>query len=357
MKFLVVSRLEKVKNIDIVIDVFNELKNDELWIVGKGRYENELKRKVKGNNIKFFGYVSEEKLKKLFRKADVCIMPHINEPFGLVPYEIAKFGKPSIISKLSGIAHLTKKFKFGLIFNPLHREDLIKKMKKIKNRNIYRKLKKNAIEFVRRITPEKELRKLIVFFKNRKNKKILIIHSQFYEIGGAEKSMLGLYKKINQLGLKCDLLFDIDAEQTKKNLVSWKSKIKRFLHVLTLFRVLFKIRNKLKKENYDFIILSNEGNILSLPSIWSVMILKVLYKKFKLLIYYHHWPSPSPSYNLFENIILYPLVLMDILIFRLATFLSKDYIFICNSELTKYFILKRYRKKINIGIVYPIFHT
>ncbi|MEM5830533.1 MAG: glycosyltransferase family 4 protein, partial [Candidatus Aenigmatarchaeota archaeon] len=131
MKFILVSRLEKIKNIDVVIEVFNEL-DDELWIVGKGRYENELKKKAKKDNIKFFGYVDDKTLKELYKKADACIMPHIYEPFGLVPYEIAFFGKPSIISKLSGVAELAKEYKFGLIFDPYDENDLLEKIKTIK---------------------------------------------------------------------------------------------------------------------------------------------------------------------------------------------------------------------------------
>ncbi len=164
MIFLIVSRLEKIKNIEIVIKVFRELK-DDLWIIGKGRYENELK-KIASKNVKFFGFVDEKTLKEKFKKANVCIMPHIYEPFGLVPYEIAKYGKPSIVSKLSGIAYLVKKYNFGLLFNPFSEKDLKEKIEMIKNKKIYRKLSENAKKVVKIINPEREVKKIVEVIKN-----------------------------------------------------------------------------------------------------------------------------------------------------------------------------------------------
>ena len=161
MKFIIVSRLEKIKNVDITIKAFNSLK-DELYIVGKGRYEKELKSLAKNNNIKFLGFVSEEKLIELFKFVDACIMPHIYEPFGLVPYEIAKFGKPSIVSELSGIAYLFRKFDCGLIFNPFDINDLIEKIKRIKDRKLYKKLSKNCFKMVKKINAKGEIKKFIL---------------------------------------------------------------------------------------------------------------------------------------------------------------------------------------------------
>jgi len=171
--FILVSRLIKPKNIEIVIKAFKILKEDNLWVVGDGK-DRKYFESIASNNVKFFGFVSEEKLKELYKKAYACIMPHIYEPFGLVPYEIAKYGKPSIISELSGIGYLAKKYKFGLLFNPYDLNDLIEKIEMIKNNKIYKELSKNAKRLIIEINKVNEVNKFIRLltpsdFKNKKD--------------------------------------------------------------------------------------------------------------------------------------------------------------------------------------------
>jgi len=158
MNFILVSRLSISKNIEIVIKAFKVLKEDYLWIVGDGK-DRKYFESIASDNVKFFGFVNEEKLKELYRKAYACIMPHIYEPFGLVPYEIAKYGKPSIISELSGIGYLAKKYKFGLLFNPYDLSDLIEKIEMIKNKKVYEELSKNAKNLTKKINKITEINK------------------------------------------------------------------------------------------------------------------------------------------------------------------------------------------------------
>jgi len=160
MNFILVSRLVIPKNIEIVIKAFKILREDTLWIVGDGK-DRKYFESIASDNVKFFGFVGEEKLKELYKKAYACIMPHIYEPFGLVPYEIAKYGKPSIISELSGIGYLAKKYKFGLLFNPYDLNDLIEKIKIIKNEKVYKELSKNAKKLTKKINKISEINKFI----------------------------------------------------------------------------------------------------------------------------------------------------------------------------------------------------
>jgi len=166
MNFVLVSRLTRPKNIEIVIKAFKILREDTLWIVGDGK-DRKYFESIASDNVKFFGFVSEEKLKELYKNAYACIMPHIYEPFGLVPYEIAKFGKPSIISKLSGIGYLAKKYKFGLLFNPYDLNDLTEKVKLIKNKRVYRELSKNAKRLTKEINKDTEINKFCKLFLSK----------------------------------------------------------------------------------------------------------------------------------------------------------------------------------------------
>ncbi|MBU5682109.1 MAG: glycosyltransferase [Candidatus Aenigmarchaeota archaeon] len=347
MKFIIVSRLEKIKNIDIVIKVFNKLKDDELWIVGKGKYENELKKLAKAKNIKFFGFVDEKTLKKLYKEADVCIMPHINEPFGLVPYEIAKFGKPSIISKLSGIAELAKEYKFGLIFDPYDENDLLEKIKTIKIKKIYRQLSKNANNLKKYINPNTEFKKFLEHIP-KNTKRILIIHSQFIEIGGAEKSIIGMYEKLKRI-YNCEIYFEIDKNY-KKWKILYKSKIRKITYIFRIFNSLSNLIKKFK--NNDIVIVSLTGNILSIPAYWSSLILGNLINK-KIIIYLHEIPISFRSLTKIEKILLFPIIFLDILLTKVL--IQNNYIIIANSKFLRKHFIKRYKKTVK-DIIYPIFH-
>jgi len=59
-----------------------------------------------GNKIIFPGFVNQEEGMKLYRMADVFVMPSVSEPFGIVPLEAMNQGTPVIISKQSGISEV-----------------------------------------------------------------------------------------------------------------------------------------------------------------------------------------------------------------------------------------------------------
>ncbi len=57
----------------------------------------------------FTGFINnEEERNKLYRNADVFVMPSVSEPFGLVPIEAMQNGTPVIISKQSGVSEVLK---------------------------------------------------------------------------------------------------------------------------------------------------------------------------------------------------------------------------------------------------------
>ncbi len=109
--FLVVSRLVNYKKIDLVIKTFNTLPQEKLVIVGVGSEEYNLKKLASApastrgesdGNIKFTGFVSEEKLADYYRNCQALIFPQ-EEDFGIVAVEAQSFGKPVIAYKKGGI--------------------------------------------------------------------------------------------------------------------------------------------------------------------------------------------------------------------------------------------------------------
>jgi len=98
--FLVVSRLEPYKRVDLVIESFNEI-GLPLKIVGKGTLEGKLKITA-NKNIEFLGSVSDEELIKLYQNCITVILPQ-KEDYGLVPIESNACGKPVICYGFGGV--------------------------------------------------------------------------------------------------------------------------------------------------------------------------------------------------------------------------------------------------------------
>ena len=106
--FLSNSRHEIEKNIDIIIDVFNNCKNKELIILSKGSQTKILKKNVKNKNIKFLGIVDERKYKLLLNQCVATINISSNEDFGMSAIEGMSAGKPAIVINEGGYLETCK---------------------------------------------------------------------------------------------------------------------------------------------------------------------------------------------------------------------------------------------------------
>ncbi|MBU1956553.1 MAG: glycosyltransferase family 4 protein [Patescibacteria group bacterium] len=80
-------------------------------VVGSGDMHKQMIDQVAALGISdkviFTGMLLGEAVTKMFRAADLFVMPSVSEPFGLVPLEAALQNTPSIISKQSGISEVT----------------------------------------------------------------------------------------------------------------------------------------------------------------------------------------------------------------------------------------------------------
>lgn len=67
------------------------------------------------SNIIFTGFLREDELAKVYKAADLYVMPSVSEPFGITALEAMKFNTPVLLSKQSGVsevAHNTLKVDF-----------------------------------------------------------------------------------------------------------------------------------------------------------------------------------------------------------------------------------------------------
>src|SRR4030066_922040 len=164
--FLIVSRLNAYKNIDLVIDVFNDL-GLHLKIGGTGPYGKTLEKMVKNKNIEFLGRLSDAELIEVYSKCRAYIFPG-KEDFGITPVEAQASGRPVIAYKDGGALETVIDGVTGLFFKENSRDSLIeaiKKFLKIEDNFNSSKIVENASRFDTDI-----FKKNIVDFINQKYK-------------------------------------------------------------------------------------------------------------------------------------------------------------------------------------------
>lgn len=99
--YLVVSRFEPYKKVDLVINAFNQLKDKKLVIVGKGSMKKEL-IKIAGSNVIFKEGLSTMELADMYSKCKALIFPQ-HEDYGITPLEANASGRPVIAYGVGGV--------------------------------------------------------------------------------------------------------------------------------------------------------------------------------------------------------------------------------------------------------------
>lgn len=98
--FLIVSRLEYYKKVDLAIDAFNEL-GYPLVVVGKGLQAEEIKARAKGN-VTFLSGLSAQELADVYANCRAFIFPQ-HEDYGITPLEANAAGRPVIAYGTGGV--------------------------------------------------------------------------------------------------------------------------------------------------------------------------------------------------------------------------------------------------------------
>jgi len=131
-----VGRLEKVKNVDSLIQAFAKLKEWQkmkLVIIGDGR-ERLILQDLSVHlgivsNVEFQGFQS--KPEKFVSQADLFILPSYSEGFGIAVVEAMYQGIPCLCSNVGGIPEFIEDNETGWLFNPNNVQELVSKIEKI----------------------------------------------------------------------------------------------------------------------------------------------------------------------------------------------------------------------------------
>ena len=140
--FLYVGRLVEVKNLRMLIEVFNQLPELKLDVIGFGEQEEELKM-MSQSNIHFLGAIPNKELSSYYQQSDVFVLPSVVEPWGLVVEEALNNGTPVIVSDRVGCKDDLVTKETGLVFAAYDKESLKDAVLKISDIAYYNKLREN----------------------------------------------------------------------------------------------------------------------------------------------------------------------------------------------------------------------
>lgn len=135
---LFVGRLDKEKNIDVLIKALGILKDKfefQLIIAGQGKEKLPLKKLALSagiqSNVIFTGFLPEKDLPYIYRIADIFVMPSIAELQSLVTMEAMASGLPVVAANAVALPHLVHDNENGFLFIPGNEQDLARKLSKL----------------------------------------------------------------------------------------------------------------------------------------------------------------------------------------------------------------------------------
>ncbi len=123
---LLVGRLVYEKGFQLAFDalpeVIEKVPGVRFLVAGSGTHEGELKAQAErlglSDNGVFLGWIGDDALHSLYRIADLCVVPSLYEPFGLVALEAMASGCPCIVADTGGLREVVPAGeRVGLRFN------------------------------------------------------------------------------------------------------------------------------------------------------------------------------------------------------------------------------------------------
>jgi glycosyltransferase involved in cell wall biosynthesis len=163
---LAVSSLDPRKNFKNLILAFKKLnlKDYGLIIVGsenKVFSNTEIKDLIKEiPNVEFTGYVSDDKLVKLYQQAKLFVYPSLYEGFGLPPLEAMACGTPVVVSNTASLPEVCGDAAYYV--NPYDVNDIAKGIEIVlKDDELQKELMQKGLKMVKLFSWEKSAKKII----------------------------------------------------------------------------------------------------------------------------------------------------------------------------------------------------
>jgi glycogen(starch) synthase len=121
---LLVGRLVYEKGFQTALEalpgVIRRVGGVRFLVAGSGTHEAELKAQARRSGLSehgtFLGWIGDDALHSLYRIADLCVVPSIYEPFGLVALEAMASGCPCLVADTGGLREVVPHGDVGLRF-------------------------------------------------------------------------------------------------------------------------------------------------------------------------------------------------------------------------------------------------
>lgn len=121
---LLCGRLVYEKGFQLALDalpgLIRRLGDVRFLVAGSGTHEAELRKQAEELGLMehgtFLGWIGDDVLHSLYRIADLCVVPSIYEPFGIVALEAMASGCPCIVADTGGLREVVPNRDVGLRF-------------------------------------------------------------------------------------------------------------------------------------------------------------------------------------------------------------------------------------------------
>jgi glycogen(starch) synthase len=129
---LLVGRLVYEKGFQIALDalpgLIERVEDVRFVVAGSGTAESDLRDQARAAGLDahgtFLGWIGDDVLHSLYRIADLCVVPSIYEPFGLVALEAMASGCPCLVADTGGLREVVPNEDVGLRFRSRDPESL-----------------------------------------------------------------------------------------------------------------------------------------------------------------------------------------------------------------------------------------
>lgn len=160
----VVSRLEKIKGMDLVVPAFAEVlkqhPNTRLIVVGDGSQRSTMEQQAKdlgcAEHITWAGRQPQEELNKWYSQMDIVLMPSRSEGFGLTAIEAMANGCVVVASNVGGLPEVVRDGVCGLLYCSEEITDMANKIVSlISNEDKYKSLQAQSLHEVEKYSFER----------------------------------------------------------------------------------------------------------------------------------------------------------------------------------------------------------
>jgi len=136
---LLVGRLVYEKGFQLALEalpgLIERVGNVRFLVAGSGTHEAQLREQARDLGLDghgtFLGWIGDDVLHSLYRIADLCVVPSIYEPFGLVALEAMASGCPCIVADTGGLREVVPNNDVGLRFRARDPDSLAEMVERV----------------------------------------------------------------------------------------------------------------------------------------------------------------------------------------------------------------------------------